>query len=142
MLQNIIDETRFYIFYGLSSPSTYWQLTHSQSATEHFDVLIFINTLRNFFLVPVQVKTTITRYHPFINRPGRNSLGSWPSHVISMKSCRFSWPREFVNKVLMLFIEENCLSDSIVDWQKIKVEVQLSNYQKLHIIPSVKHEYS
>jgi len=36
----------------------------------------------------------------------------------------------------MLFIEENCLSDSAVDGQRIKVETQLLSYQKLHIIPS------
>jgi len=36
--------------------------------------------------MPVQVKTTITRYQPFINWAGRNSLGSGPSHTISIKS--------------------------------------------------------
>jgi len=87
------------------------------------------------------VKTTITRYQPFINRAGRNSLGSGPSHAISIKSHRFSWPREFLNKVLMLFID-NCLSHSPVDGQRVKVETQLLSYQKLHIIPSVKYEYS
>jgi len=86
------------------------------------------------------VKTTITQ--PLFNRPGRNSLGSGPSHAISIKPCRFSWPREFLNKVLMLFIEENCLSHSAVDGQRIKVETQLLSYQKLHTIPSVKYEYS
>ena len=144
MLQNIINETRFYRFYRISTASTYLQLqwTHGQSATEHFDVLIFINTLRNFFLVPVQMKTTITRYQPLINRPGKNSLGSGPSHAISIKSCIFSWPREFLNKVLTLFIEENSLSHSAVDGQRVKVETQLLSYQKLHTIPLVKYEYS
>jgi len=84
------------------------------------------------------VKTTITRYQPLINRSGRNSFGSGSSYAISIKSCRFSWPREFLNKVLMLFKEENCLSHSAVDGQRIKVETQLLTYQKLHIIPSVK----
>jgi len=78
--------------------------------------------------VPVQVKITITRYQPLINRPGRNSLGSGPSHAISIKSCRFSWPKEFLNIVLMLFIEENCLSHSAVDEQRIQVETQLLSY--------------
>jgi len=36
--------------------------------------------------VSIQVKTTITRYQPLINRAGRNSLGSRPSHAISIKS--------------------------------------------------------
>jgi len=89
------------------------------------------------------VITTITRYQPIIyNRPGRNSLGTGPSHAISIKSHRFSWPREFLNNILVLFIEENCLSDSPVDGQRIKVETQLLSYQNLHIIPSVKYEYS
>jgi len=56
------------------------------------------------------VKTTITIYQPLINRCGRNSLGSGPSHAISIKSGRFSWPREFLNIVLMLFVEENSTS--------------------------------
>jgi len=88
------------------------------------------------------VKTTITRYQPLINRPGRNSLGSGQSHAISIKLHRFSSPREFLNKVLMLFIEENCPSHSAVDGQRIKVETQLLSYQKLHIFPSVKYGYS
>jgi len=93
--------------------------------------------------VPVEVMTTITRYQPLINnRPGKHSLGSGSSHGISMKSHRFSWPREFLNKVLMLFIQENSLSHSAVDGQRIKVETQLSSYQKLPIIPSAKSEYS
>jgi len=87
------------------------------------------------------VKTTITGYQALINRPGRNSLGSLAPHAISIKSHRCSWPWEFTNKVLMLFIEENCLSHSVVDGQRIKVETQL-NYQKLHIIPSIKYDYS
>jgi len=62
--------------------------------------------------VPVQVKITITRYQPFINKAGRNSLGNVPSHTINIKSSRFSWPRELLNKVLMLLIEENCYSHS------------------------------
>jgi len=49
---------------------------------------------------------------------------------------------EFLNKVLMLYIEEKCLSHPAVDGQRIKVETQLLNYQKSHIIPSVKYEYS
>ena len=40
----------------------------------------------------------------------------------------------------MLFIEENYLS--AVDEQRMKAETQLLSYQKLHIIPSVKYEYS
>jgi len=68
-------------------------------------------------------------------------LGSKPPHAISIKSHIFFWPREFLNKLLMLFIEENCLSHSAVDGQKIKGEIQLLSYQKLHIIPSVKYEY-
>jgi len=63
------------------------------------------------------VKTTITGYQPLINRAGRNSLGSGPSHEKSIKSHRFSWPREFLNKVLMLFKEENCLPHSAVVYQ-------------------------
>jgi len=42
MLQNVIDESGFYISYGLSSPSTYLQLTHCQSQPQNilmFDVL-------------------------------------------------------------------------------------------------------
>jgi len=84
------------------------------------------------------VKITITRYQPLINGAGRNSLGSRPSHTISIKS----QVREFLNKVLMLFIEENCFSYSAVDEQRIKVETQLLSYQKLHIFPSVKYGYS
>jgi len=61
-------------------------------------------------------------------------LGSGPSHTIR--------PREFLNKVLMLFIEENGLSHSAVNGQRFKVGTQLLNYQKLYIIPSVKYEYS
>jgi len=75
--------------------------------------------------VSIQVKTAITRYQPLINRPERNSLSSGPLHAISIKSGRFSWPREFLSIVLMLFIEENCLSHSAVDGQRIKVETQL-----------------
>jgi len=45
-------------------------------------------------------------------------------------------------QVLMPFIEENCLSHSAVDGQRIKVETQLLRYQKLHIILSVKYDYS
>jgi len=71
--------------------------------------------LRNFVLVPVQVNTTITS-HLLI------SLEEILRVAISIKSCKFSWPREFLNIVLMLFIEENCLSHSAVDGQKIKVE--------------------
>jgi len=57
MLQNVIDENNFYIFYSfVLLPHIY------KSATEHFDVLIFIQTLRIFFLVPIQVKTTITSH--------------------------------------------------------------------------------
>jgi len=56
-------------------------------------------------------------------------LGSGPSHAISIQSCRFSSPREFFNKVLMLFIE-NCLSRLAVDGQRIKVETQLLSYPK------------
>jgi len=59
-----------------------------------------------------------------------------------MKSHRFSWPREFLNKVLMMFIEKNYLSHSAVDGHRIKVETQLLSYQNLHIIPSAKSEYS
>jgi len=88
------------------------------------------------------VKTSITRYQSLINRAGRNSLGSGPSLAISIKSDRFSWLREFLNKVLMLSIEKNCLSHSAVDGQRIKVETQLLSYQNLHIILSVKYEYS
>jgi len=88
------------------------------------------------------VTTTFTRYQPVINnRPGRNSLGSGPSHAISIKSHRCSWPMEFL-KVLMLFVEENNLSHSAMDGQRIKVETQLLSYQKWHIIPSAKYEYS
>jgi hypothetical protein len=65
-----------------------------------------------FFLVPVQVETIVTRNQPLINRPGRTSLVSGPSHAISIKSGRYSWTREFLNIVLMLFIEENCLTSS------------------------------
>ena len=107
MFQNVIDETRFYIFYGLFSPST-----QSKSATEHFDVSIFNNALRNLFLVPVQVETIITRYQPLINRPGKTSFCCGPSHAISIKSGRYCWKKEFLNIVLMLFIEENCLTSS------------------------------
>jgi len=43
--------------------------------------------------------TTITRYQPLINnRPERNSLGSGPSHAISIQSRRFSWPRKFLRQ--------------------------------------------
>jgi len=35
-------------------------------------------------------------------------LGNEPLHVISIRSYRFSWPREFLSEVLMLFMEENC----------------------------------
>jgi len=91
--------------------------------------------------VPVQEKTTITRYQPLINRPGTNSLGSRPSHAISIKSCRFSFQGSS-STVLTLFIEENCLSHLAVDGQRIKAETQLLSYQKLHIIPSVNSEYS
>ena len=83
--------------------------------------------------MPVHVKTTITRYQPLINRPGRNSLDSEPLHAISIKSHRFNWPREFLNKVLMLFIEKNYLSHSAVNGQRIKEETLLS-YQKLNTV--------
>jgi len=122
MLQNVIDETHFYIFYWLSSPSIYLQLTHSHS--QNILCFNFHQHIEEFSLVPIQVKTTITRYQPLINRRGRNSLCSRPSNAKSIKLCRFSWPREFLNIVLMLFIEENFLSHSAVDGQRIKVETQ------------------
>ena len=56
-------------------------------------------------------------------------IGSGPSHAISIKSRRFSCTRESLNKVLMLFIEENCFSHSAVDGQRIKEETQLLSYQ-------------
>jgi len=38
-------------------------------------------------------------YQIFINnKHGRNSLGSGPSHAISIKSCRFSWARKFLRQ--------------------------------------------
>jgi len=92
MLQNIIDET-LYISYRLSSPSTYLQLTHSQSQPQN--IFIFINTLRHFFSCARSNEGH--HYQILINRPGRDSLGSRPSHAISLKSCRFFWPREFLN---------------------------------------------
>jgi len=144
MLQNVIDETGFYIFYMLSSSSTdynYRQLIVKVS-DRTFWCFNFHQHIDEFFLVPIQVKTTITRYQPLINRTGRNSLSIGPSHAISIKSCIFSWTREFLNNILILSIEGNCFSHSVVDGQRIKEKTQLLSYQKLHIIPSLKYQYS
>jgi len=72
MLQNVIDGTRFYIFYRLSSPSTYLQLQLSHSQSQPQNIFMFYQGSSKG--VPQQSFNAIHRTASQTEDQGRNTI--------------------------------------------------------------------
>jgi len=71
---------------------------------------------------------TFQTWNPNFQIPGLSRTCANPVLWVVGHHMQFSWPWVFLNKVVMLFIEENFLSHSVVDGQRMKVETQLLSY--------------